>query len=287
MPTTRQGTADKPVRHWFVTGASSGLGHHLAEYALSHGDRVTATVRRPGAVDDLRDRYGEPLTVATLDVTHTAHVDEVITRTLASGPVDIVVNNAGYSVVGATEEMTAEQVRDQVETLLLAPMHITRSFLKPMREQGGGRIIQISSVGGQTAFPVSSAYHAGKWGLEGFTEGVSQEVADFGIRLTLVEPGATRTGFASAVRYTTATEVYRDNAVGRMRRMMESADDTVYAGDPRKLAAAIYDTTRDPEPPLRLALGTDAYDAIHAALTTRLGGLEAQKDLAASVAFTR
>ncbi|MDX6293656.1 MAG: hypothetical protein QOH50_2731 [Kribbellaceae bacterium] len=286
MPTTQQATPNKPVRHWFITGASGGLGHNLAQYALSQGDRVTACVRRPDAVNDLLSRYGESLTVEILDVTRPADVDEVITRTLASGPVDIVVNNAGYSVIGATEEMTAAQVRDQVETLLLAPMHITRSFLKPMREQGGGRIIQISSVGGQTAFPVSSAYHAGKWGLEGFTEGVSREVADFGIRFTLVEPGSTRTGFASALRYTTETETYRDNAVGQMRRWMESADSTVYTGDPAKLAAVIYDISRQPDPPLRLTLGADAYDAIHTALTARLRALEAQTDLAASVAFT-
>jgi NAD(P)-dependent dehydrogenase (short-subunit alcohol dehydrogenase family) len=286
MTTTPQGTADKPVRHWFITGAAGGLGHNLAEYALSQGDRVTATVRRSAAVDGLRSRYGERLTVEILDVTRTADVDEVITRTLASGPVDIVVNNAGYSVIGATEEMTAEQTRDQVETLLLAPMHITRSFLKPMHEQGGGRIIQISSVGGQTAFPISSAYHASKWGLEGFTEGVSREVADFGIRFTLVEPGSTRTGFASALRYTAETVAYRDNAVGQMRHWVESADGTVYTGDPAKLAAVIYDSTRHPDPPLRLTLGADAYDAIRTALTARLGALEAQKDLAASVAFT-
>jgi NAD(P)-dependent dehydrogenase (short-subunit alcohol dehydrogenase family) len=286
MSTTPQVTADKPERRWFVTGASSGLGHHLAQHALSRGDRVTATVRRPGALDDLRGEYGDRLAVEILDVTRAADADEVIARTLASGPVDIVVNNAGYSVIGATEEMTPEQVRDQVETLLLAPMRITRAFLRPLREQGGGRIIQISSVGGQTAFPVSSAYHAAKWGLEGFTEGVSREVADFGIRFTLVEPGATRTGFASALRFTAETETYRDTAVGQMRRYVEPAGSAVYAGDPAKLAAAIYHTTRQPEPPLRLALGADAYDAIHASLTERLGALEAQADLAASVAFT-
>jgi NAD(P)-dependent dehydrogenase (short-subunit alcohol dehydrogenase family) len=282
MPTP----ADKAVRHWFITGASGGLGRHLTEHALQQGDRVTATVRRPAALDDLREAYGDRLTVDILDVTRPADVNEVIDRTLASGPVDIVVNNAGYGVVGATEEMTVEQIRDQVETLLLAPMLITRAFLKPMREQGGGRIIQISSMGGQIGSPVFSSYHAGKWGLEGFTEGVSREVSDYGIHFTLVEPGATRTAFASALRNTPETAAYRENAVGQMRRWLEATDDSVLTGDPAKLAAAIYNTTRRPIPPLRLTLGADAYDAIHTALTERLAALEAQKDLAASVAFT-
>ena len=176
----------------------------------------------------------------------------VVDRTLRSGPVDIVVNNAGYAVVGAAEEMTVEQVRDQIEVLLLAPMLITRAFLPSMREQGGGRIIQISSMGGQVAIPTHSAYHAGKWGLEGFSESVGREVADFGIHVTLVEPGGTRTGFASALRYTEETAAYRDNVVGRTRRRLEATGDDVLTGDPAKLAAVIYRTTRDPNPPLRL-----------------------------------
>lgn len=278
--------SDKASRHWFVTGASGGLGRHLTEYALRNGDRVTATVRRPAALEDLRETYGDRLTVEILDLTRPADVDEVVGRTLRSGPVDIVVNNAGYAVVGAAEEMTVEQIRDQIEVLLLAPMVITRAFLQPMREQGGGRIIQISSVGGQVGIPTHSSYHAGKWGLEGFTESVSREVSDFDIHLTLVEPGATRTGFASALQYTTETTVYRDNAVGQTRRYLETADENVFTGDPAKLAAAIYDTTRHPSPPLRLPLGSDTYSAIHATLTERLTALETQKDLADSVAFT-
>lgn len=278
--------SDKAVRHWFITGASGGLGRHLTEHALRGGDRVTATVRRPTALEDLRERYGDRLTVEILDLTRPAEVDQVIGRTLGSGPVDIVVNNAGYAVVGAAEEMTVEQIRDQIEVLLLAPMLITRAFLKPMREQGGGRIIQISSMGGQVGIATHSSYHAGKWGLEGFTESVSREVRDFNIHLTVVEPGGTRTGFASALRYTTESTVYRDNAVGQTRRHLENADESAFTGDPAKLAAVIYDTTRHPNPPLRLALGSDTYAAVHAALTERLTALEVQKDLAASVAFT-
>jgi NAD(P)-dependent dehydrogenase (short-subunit alcohol dehydrogenase family) len=278
--------ADKPVRHWFVTGASGGLGRHLTEHALRRGDRVTATVRRPTALEDLRETYGGRLTVELVDLARPAEVDEVIHRTLESEPVDIVVNNAGYALVGAAEEMTVEQIRDQIEVLLLAPMLITRAFLRPMREQGGGRIIQISSMGGQVGIPTHSAYHAGKWGLEGFTESVSREVADFDIRLTVVEPGGTRTGFRSGMRFTTERAAYRDNAVGQVRHHLETLDESAFLSDPAKLAAAIYDTTRDANPPLRLTFGPDAYDAVHAALTERLAALETQKDLALSVAFT-
>ncbi|GAA2606070.1 SDR family oxidoreductase [Streptomyces axinellae] len=278
--------AEKAVRRWFITGASGGLGRHLTEHALRNGDHVTATVRRPAALQDLHERYGDRLTVQILDLTRPSDVEQVVSGALRSGPVDIVVNNAGYAVVGAAEEMTAGQIRDQIEVLLVAPMMITRAFLRPMREQGGGRIIQISSVGGQVGIPTHSSYHAGKWGLEGFTESVSREVSDFGIHLTLVEPGATRTGFASALNYTTETAAYRDNAVGRARRYLESADESDFTGDPAKLAAAVYATTRHPSPPLRLPLGSDTYGAVHAALTERLTALEAQKDLAGSVSFT-
>ncbi|MEW2545986.1 SDR family oxidoreductase [Streptomyces sp. NPDC047002] len=285
MPTAPRACADKPVRRWFITGASSGLGRALTAYALDRGDHVTATVRRPAALDGLRDSHGDRLTVELLDVTHPGQVEEVIARTLAAGPVDIVVNNAGYAVMGAAEEMTVEQVRHQLETLLVAPLLITRSFLAPMREQGGGRVIQISSLGGQAALAASSAYHAAKWGLEGYSESVSHEVAGFGIHLTVVQPGATRTGFGSAVRYTDETAAYRDTPVGEMRRWVATADDSVFTGDPAKLAAAIYETTRQAVPPLRLTLGADAYEAVHEALTGRIAALEAQQSVAASVGF--
>lgn len=135
------------------------------------------------------------------------------------------------------------------------------------------------------ATPVSSPYHAAKWGLEGFTEGVSQEVAEFGIYLTLVEPGGMRTGFQSNLRWTAETPPYRDTAVGKMRRVMEAAGDAVYTSDPTKLARAIFDTTRSSRPPLRLTLGADSYGMIHDALKARLERLESQKGLARSVAF--
>jgi NAD(P)-dependent dehydrogenase (short-subunit alcohol dehydrogenase family) len=273
-------------KSWFITGVSGGIGRHLAELALSEGDSVFGTTRRPDALRDLAKTYGNRLAVEQLDVTLVDDVRNVTSRALARGRIEIVVNNAGGGIIGATEEMTDDQVQNQIALNLLAPIHVTRAFLKPMREQGGGRIIQISSIGGQVAFPVSSAYHAAKWGLEGFTEAVSQEVAEFGIHFTLVEPGAVRTGFQSNLQWTTETPPYKDSAVGKMRQWLKDAGDTVSNGDPAKLARAIFDTTRAAQPPLRLALGSDAYDMMHAAWRDRIAKLESQEAIARSIGFS-
>lgn len=280
------GTSDKAVRHWFVTGASGGLGRHITEYALEQGDSVTATVRRADALDDLTDTYGNRLTVEVLDLTRSEDVDEVVRKVSAKGQIDIVVNNAGFAVVGAVEEMSVEQIRAQVEVMLMAPLFITRAFLPAMRQQGGGRIIQISSMGGQTAIPTHSSYHASKWGLEGFSESVNGEVSGFGIHLTLVEPGGTRTGFKGALNFVTELPAYRDTPVDQVRRQLRDADEDAMTGDPRKVAAAIYGTTRQIDPPLRLTLGGDSYAAIHEALSGRLAALEDQRHQAESVAFS-
>lgn len=274
-----------PLR-WFITGGSGGLGKQLVTRALSAGDHVVATVRNADALKDVAAQYGQRLIVETLDLTQPSEIADVISRVLReTGPVDVVVNNAGYSIMGATEEMTDEQVHDQLATMLHAPIQITRAFLRPMRIQGGGRIIQISSVGGQVVYPVSSIYHTSKWGLEGFSEAVSKEVVDFGIRFTIVEPGGIRTGFGANARFTEETAAYAPTAVGMFRRLMANAGDEVYAGDPAKLAAAIFDATLNDDPPLRLALGGDSYDQIHQALRDRLAALERQEVVARSVAF--
>jgi NAD(P)-dependent dehydrogenase (short-subunit alcohol dehydrogenase family) len=279
------GIADKAVRHWFVTGGSGGLGRHVTEYALAHGDRVTATVRRAGSLDDLAQQYGEGLTVEVLDLTRPGDVDEVVRKVGAATPVDVVVNNAGFAVVGAVEEMSVEQIRTQVEVMLMAPLLITRAFLPAMREQGGGRIIQVSSMGGQVGIPTHSAYHAAKWGLEGFSESVSREVSGFDIHLTIVEPGGTRTGFRNALNFTAEFPAYRDTAVDHVRRRLRDLDDSAMTGDPHEIAAAIYATTRQTDPPLRLTLGGDSYAAVHEALTARLAALEGQRSQAESIAF--
>jgi NAD(P)-dependent dehydrogenase (short-subunit alcohol dehydrogenase family) len=278
--------APVPPLRWFVTGASGGLGRELVGTALDAGDRVVATARRPETLHDLLDAHPDRLTVVHLDLTVPDEITETLTRALAAGRIDVVVNNAGYSVVGATEEMTDAQVEHQLAILLRAPIQVTRAVLAPMREQGGGRIIQISSVGGQITTPASSAYHAGKWGLEGFTEALAKEVAEFGIYPTIVEPGGMRTNFAANIQTTAPSPAYERGAVGTFRAFITSAGPEVFTGDPRKLARAIFDTTREPRPPLRLTLGGDAYDMISKALHDRLDVLATQRELARSVAFT-
>ena len=278
--------AGKAVRHWFVTGGSSGLGRYLVEYALQQGDHVTATVRRADALEDLKDAHGAGLTVEIVDLSRPDDVEVLIQKVLRNGePVDVVVNNAGFAVVGAAEEMSVAQIRAQLEVMLISPLVITRAFLPAMRRQGGGRIIQISSMGGQIGVPTHSAYHAAKWGLEGFTESVSREVSGFGVHLTLVEPGGTRTGFKNALTFAAELPAYRDTPVDHVRRQLRDGDDTSLTGDPEAIAAAIYETTRRADPPLRLTLGADSYAAVHQALTERLGALEDQREQAESIAF--
>ena len=277
----------EPSRRWFVTGASRGLGRAIVEAALRRGDRVVATARAAQSLSDLQEQYRAALEVEVLDVTDIGETDAVIAGALSRGPIDIVVNNAGYSLTGAAEEMTDEEMQHQIETLLLAPMRITRRFLGPMRRNGGGRIIQISSVGGQVVYPAASAYHAGKWGLEGFTEAVASEVAEYGVRCTIVEPGSTRTDFPSSMRYTQVSAAYQRGAVADMRAYIRSADDKVYTEDPHKLADVIVELTRNDEPPLRLPLGADAHAGVTQALRERLAAITPLADVAASVAFTR
>jgi NAD(P)-dependent dehydrogenase (short-subunit alcohol dehydrogenase family) len=272
---------------WFITGASQGLGRRLCEYALEHGETVTATTRNRDALADLADTYPKRLTIEQLDLVDARDVETVIPRVLATGRrVDVVVNNAGYAVIGASEEQTDEEIHRQLRTMLLAPIQISRAVLGPMRAQGGGRIIQISSFGGQMGFPGGTGYHTAKWGLEGFTESLSREVAEFGIFCTIVQPGAIRTNFGSNIVYANASPDYRDSAVAQMRQYVSSADDATYTGDPAKLAQAIFDTTRTTAPPLRLTLGADAYRNINDALSERLRALRAQEELAHAVAIT-
>ncbi len=183
-------------KSWFITGASSGLGRAMTETLLARGDRVIATVRKPEALDELTARHRDRLRVATLDISRTHDIRPVMDQAFRdSGRIDVVVSNAGYGLFGAAEELTDAQIRHQVDTNLLGSIEIVRAALPHLRDQGGGRVLQVSSEGGQVAYPNFSLYHATKWGIEGFIESVAQEVAPFGIAFTIVEPGPTRTGF--------------------------------------------------------------------------------------------
>jgi NAD(P)-dependent dehydrogenase (short-subunit alcohol dehydrogenase family) len=270
---------------WFITGTSSGLGRLLTEKLLSRGDRVAATVRANNAHAELKAQYGERLWLATLDVTDTPAVRRIVDRAFSDlGRVDVVVNNAGYGLFGAAEEVSDEQIRHQIETNTIGSIQVIRAALPHLRAQGGGRILQISSEGGQIAYPNFSLYHASKWAVEGFVEAVAKEVAPFGIEFTLVEPGPARTSFATGLVSARPLAVYENTPAGELRRAIRNGEFAV-RGDPDKMAQAMIDSLAQKPAPRRLALGAGAYASIRAALVERLAALDAQKAIALAADF--
>lgn len=273
------------TRTWFITGTSSGFGRELTEQLLERGDRVAATARRLETLDDLAARYGDRLWRARLDVTDTAAVRAVVGRAFAElGRIDVVVSNAGYGLFGAAEELTDEQVDRQIATNLTGSIQLARAATPHLRGQGGGRFIQLASIGGQVAFPAMSLYHATKWGIEGFWESAAAELAPFGIGVTLVEPGFARTNFGvGAAVLGAALPEYADGPSGQLRRVFSGELPPLpVPGDPRKIAAAIIASADQADAPLRLTLGSDAYALGTAALQGRLDAMRAGRDLAHS-----
>ncbi|MGI4814386.1 MAG: SDR family oxidoreductase [Janthinobacterium lividum] len=271
-------------RQWFITGINRGFGRHLTEQLLERGDRVAGTARQLDVLDDLKARYGDRLWLAALDVTDTPAIHRVVDQAFHDfGRIDVVVNNAGYGLFGAAEELSDEQIAHQLATNVIGSIQVVRAALPHLRAQGGGRILQLSSMGGQIALPGLSLYHTSKWAIEGFFEGTAQDIAPFNIQTTLVEPGGARTNFAfdSAVLGKQAIAAYADTPAGATRRMIEGGT-RVPPGDPEKMARAMIECVEQNPAPKRLALGSDAYTLMHAALTELLAALEAQKDLAYS-----
>jgi NAD(P)-dependent dehydrogenase (short-subunit alcohol dehydrogenase family) len=248
-------------RVWFVTGASSGFGRAIVDAALARGDRVVATARRPDSLADMAD--DDRIAVVALDVTDAAQREAAIATALDRfGRVDVLVNNAGRTQVGAVEETTDAELRDLFELHFFAPAALTRAVLGPMRAQGGGTIVQMSSVGGQTTAPGFSAYCATKFALEGLTETLRDEVAEFGIRTMIVEPGAFRTGlFRPEAAYESAEMDEYSDTVGPTREYVRG-NNGLQPGDPAKAAEAILAALDSDDPPLRLVLGADAIGNI-------------------------
>lgn len=267
-------------RTWFITGTSTGFGRIMTEQLLARGDRVAATLRRPAALDELHARYPQQLWVAQLDVTDDAAIRAVMARAVAElGRIDVVVSNAAYGLFGAAEELSDAQVRRQLDTNLLGSIGLIRAALPHLRAQGGGRVIQVSSEGGQIAYPNFSVYHATKWGIEGFVESVAQEVAPFGIEFTLAEPGPTPTNFAAGLDAAPALAEYADTPSGAVRRALADGSFRL-SGDPVKMVEIMIDSAGQAPAPRRIALGSTAYESIRTALAGRLAHLEAQKALA-------
>lgn len=274
------------TRNWFITGVSSGFGRHLAEQLLERGDRVAGTARRMESLADLAGRYPQQFWLRSLDVTDTPAIRRVVNEAFGHfGRIDVIVNNAGYGLVGAAEELTDEQIRHQIDTNIIGSIQVVRAVLPHLRAQGGGRILQLSSMGGQWAMPGLSLYHATKWAVEGFIESTALDIAPFNIETTIVEPGSARTEFAaSSAAIGPAMEVYADTPAGATRRRIEPGFHG-QPGDPARMAAAMIASVDQHPAPKRLALGSDAFRNIKAALTERLHQLEAQEGTALSTDY--
>ncbi|MGW6131664.1 SDR family oxidoreductase [Cellulomonas sp. NPDC055163] len=242
------------MKTWFITGASRGFGRTWTQAALDRGDRVAATARDVTTLDELVERYGDAVLPVELDVTHRDAVLTAVDGAHAHfGRLDVVVNNAGYGQFGMVEELTERELRDQLETNLFGAVWVTQAALPHLRAQGSGHVIQVSSIGGISAFPNIGAYHASKWALEGLTQSLAQEVAGFGIHVTLVEPGGFATDWAGpSARHAAPHPAYdgvrEASSLARTRR-------TASIGDPDASAAALLAVVDAPRPPLRVFFG--------------------------------
>jgi len=274
------------TKTWFITGTSSGLGRAFAEYALARGYNVVATARNVAKMQDLAAAHpSDRLLITQLDVEQPseakAAIDAAVTR---FGRIDVLINNAGYALVGALEETPDAELRAVMNTNFFGAMTMTRAALPVMRAQQSGAIVNISSLGGQLSFAGFSAYSASKFALEGASEALAEEVAAFGIKVLIVEPGQFRTELAGGgLRHMPIIEAYQ-NVVGDARAFARDMHQT-QPGDPHKAALAIEQALNADKTPLRLQLGDDAIDAIRAHAQTLLADMAAWEKLSRATSF--
>ncbi|HEY3269098.1 MAG TPA: SDR family oxidoreductase [Armatimonadota bacterium] len=245
------------MKVWFITGTSRGFGREWALAALRRGDKVAATARHTDTLEDLVHEFGDSVLPLQLDVTDRAADFAGVQRAAEHfGRLDVVVNNAGYGLFGAVEEVSEAEARAQLETNLFGALWVTQAALPIMRGQGSGHILQVSSIGGIAAFPAVGLYHASKWALEGFSDAMSQEVAQFGIKVTIIEPGGFETDWAgSSAAHAVENPVY--NTIRNSRPSTNSK-----RGDPKASAEAILKVVDSEDPPLRLLLGAFASNYV-------------------------
>lgn len=270
---------------WFVTGSSSGFGRSIVEEAISRGDRVVATARDPKAVADLVALAPERVLAVKLDMTKPPEIAHAAAVALAHfGAVDVLVNNAGYSIIGAVEETSDDELRAAMEPMFFGAVALTRALLPHMRERRTGTVVQISSVGGVITAPGFGPYCAVKHALEALSESLAAEVAPFGIRVLIVEPGAFRTRlFSAAFRTMPAMDAYA-STVGPTRNFAATSDGT-QGGDPAKAAKAIADAVAAGAPNLRLPLGEDAVRQIREKLARVHADVDATEAVAKATAY--
>lgn len=271
---------------WFITGISSGLGKALAQTVMAKGDFVIGTFRKEEQVITFNSRYKEKGFALTLDISKPREIEDAVKLvTNKFGTIDVLVNNAGFGLAGAIEETSMTETREIFETNFFGTLQITQSFLPILRQQKSGHIIQISSHGGFKAFAGFGIYNASKFALEGFSEALAQEVAPFGIKLTIVEPGPFRTNFAGS-SFKQAQNIIDDYlpTAGAFRERMSQVHGN-QEGDPNKAALAIVNITKLDLPPHRLPLGKIALISLNSKLTSVQKDLQDCKELAESVVY--
>ncbi|PZR33332.1 oxidoreductase [Caulobacter segnis] len=268
---------------WLITGVSSGLGREIARAAIARGDKVVGTVRRPEAASAFAALGGRPL---ILDVTDMAAVNAAVAEAeRITGKIDVLVNNAGYGLVGAVEEASLDEVRAQFETNVFAPLAVMKAVLPAMRARGEGRIINITSVSGLAVWAGTGVYCASKWALEALTQSLAQEVAALGIKVVNVAPGGLRTGFAAGSKAIVADKIADYDGLARDAERIMAAHAGREPGDPAKAALAILAIADAPDPPMHLLLGEDALKYAGYAARGLAANIEAWKALSLSIAF--
>jgi NAD(P)-dependent dehydrogenase (short-subunit alcohol dehydrogenase family) len=262
-------------RTWLITGTSAGFGHALARAALAAGDNVVASARRVDALEALVADAPERTLAVGLDVTDRAQIDAAVAAaTDRFGAVDVLVNNAGLASVGAVEELQDPELRSLMDTMYFGPVAMVQAVLPGMRARRAGTIVQMSSMGGQISMPGFGAYCSAKFALEALSEALAAEVAPYGIRVLIVEPGAFATSFGGGRSQVSPDSGLYEQTVGPQRAAVDGMDGS-QPGDPDRAATAIIEALDAPDPPLRLALGTDALTYIGATLDARRAELDA------------
>jgi NAD(P)-dependent dehydrogenase (short-subunit alcohol dehydrogenase family) len=261
---------------WFITGTSKGFGRIWAEAALQRGDQVAATARNVESLQELNEKYGDNVLTLALDVTNKSTVDRIVKQAYDHlGRLDVIINNAGYGQFGTIEELSEQEARNQMETNLFGALWVTQAVLPYLRTQGSGHIIQVSSIGGVNTFPYVGMYHASKWGLEGFSQELNQELQPLGIKVTLIEPIGYTTDWAGPsarfARELPAYDYVREAAGVRRNASVR--------GNPEATGPVVLKLVDMQQPPLRIFLGKGAHAMIHAEYEKRLAEWDQFKDL--------
>ena len=273
-------------RNWVITGVSSGFGYEMVKQVLSRGDKVLGTVRKTAPVEDLIARYPDQFHVEIVDMRDRKAVKQLGQKTEELfSTIDVIVSNAGYGLFGAAEEFSDKEIDDIIATNLTGSIDFIRAFLPIMRKKQQGRIIQISSYGGAVAFAGNSLYHATKWGIEGFCDSLSQEMAPFNIGVTIVEPGGARTEFRyKSAKIAKPIKAYDNTPAHAFQKMLDRKNGLA-AGNPERMAARIIESVDITPAPLRMVLGSGALKTNIEVLKKRLEDFKGQEQLAASTDF--